>query len=270
MATTQVILLDAVVENLASSEIQVYASSSIQDVVEQFGVSVTTTNEFGTPIVYSVVSPETIVSTATFGTSQLNTFLTLQSIQSTVQFGDSQPQLQIVILEDTDIDSTLAFGTSSVNLSIKPNSIQNAEAFGTHKLISKIIPDAIESTLEFGNLKTVMQITNVPLPGIESTVEIPNPNVVKVIGPLSINSTESFGINNIIDNIHRLLVYKDDNLSKVGENDAVVIAGGIRMNPSSTVANTAASGEAELPQAPVGFISININGTDYKVPYYNS
>ena len=73
-----------------------------------------------------------------------------------------------------------------------------------------------------------------------------------------------------IDNIHRLLVFKDDNISKIGENDATVVAGGIRVNPSSAVSETAVSGSATLPNNPVGFISVNIGGTDYLMPYYNA
>jgi hypothetical protein len=51
---------------------------------------------------------------------------------------------------------------------------------------------------------------------------------------------------------------------------AVVIAGGIRVNPSSAVSATAVSGSATLPNNPVGFISVNIGGTDYLMPYYNA
>lgn len=55
-----------------------------------------------------------------------------------------------------------------------------------------------------------------------------------------------------------------------GENDAVVIAGGIRINPSIAISETAISGSATLPNNPVGFISVNIGGTDYLMPYYNA
>ena len=115
-----------------------------------------------------------------------------------------------------------------------------------------------------------MEITNVPFPSIESTLIIPQPNVLKVIGPLGIGSTESVGVSSFVDNIHRLLVFKDDNISKIGENDAAVISGGIRLNPASTASNTATSGSSSLPEAPVGFLSVNIGGVDYKIPYYNS
>jgi hypothetical protein len=40
--------------------------------------------------------------------------------------------------------------------------------------------------------------------------------------------------------------------------------------PSSAVSETAVSGNAILPNNPVGFISVNIGGTDYLMPYYNA
>jgi len=90
------------------------------------------------------------------------------------------------------------------------------------------------------------------------------------IAPLGIAPTNNFGTATFIDNIHRLLVFKNDNISKVGENDAVVIAGGIRINPASVISETATSGNATLPNNPVGFMSVNINGRDYLMPYYNA
>jgi hypothetical protein len=115
-----------------------------------------------------------------------------------------------------------------------------------------------------------MEIEDVPFPSITSTVVIPNPTIKLYLNPLSIATTVNFGTAGFIDNIHRLLVFKDDNISKVGENDAVVIAGGIRVNPSSAISGTATSGSATLPNNPVGFISVNIGGTDYLMPYYNA
>ena len=115
-----------------------------------------------------------------------------------------------------------------------------------------------------------MEIDDVPFPSITSTVVIPNPSVRFNINPLSIATTASFGVAGFIDNIHRLLVFKDDNISKIGENDATVIAGGIRVNPSSAISGTATPGSATLPNNPVGFISVNIGGTDYLMPYYNA
>jgi hypothetical protein len=47
------------------------------------------------------------------------------------------------------------------------------------------------------------------------------------------------------------------------------VAGGIRINPSIQKTVEASSGQATLPSNPVGFISVNIDGRDYKIPYYN-
>jgi hypothetical protein len=115
-----------------------------------------------------------------------------------------------------------------------------------------------------------MQIRDVPFPSIESTLVIPDPAMRRPVAPLGIASTNNFGTATFIDNIHRLLVFKNDNISKVGENDAVVIAGGIRINPSSVLSETATSGNATLPSNPAGFMSVNINGRDYLMPYYNA
>ena len=56
----------------------------------------------------------------------------------------------------------------------------------------------------------------------------------------------------------------------MGDNDAGVIAGQIRLNPASTASNTASFGSADLPSNPEGFLSVNIAGRDYKIPYYNT
>lgn len=37
-----------------------------------------------------------------------------------------------------------------------------------------------------------------------------------------------------------------------------------------TSSTTATAGSGTLPAAPVGFINITVNGTSYKVPYYNT
>lgn len=178
------------------------------------------------------------------------------------------------VVEDLShsILSTVAFGTD-VNIisSISANSIVSTIAVGQPKLNFIIDYPSIEPTVQFGGFTQLnMEIDPVPLPEMASTLVMPDPSVRFVIGPLGIASTESLGVGSIIDNIHRLLAFKDDNISKIGENDAAVIAGGIRLNPASTTSNTATSGDGTLPEAPVGFMSVNIGGRDYKIPYYNS
>lgn len=178
------------------------------------------------------------------------------------------------VIEDLShsIVSTIEFSTDTTFISsLGANSIVSTIAVGQPKLNFIIDYPSIEPTVQFGGFTQLnMEIDPVPLPEMASTLVIPDPSVRFVIGPLGIASTESLGVGNIIDNIHRLLAFKDDNISKIGENDAAVIAGGIRLNPASTTSNTATSGDGTLPEAPVGFMSVNIGGRDYKIPYYNS
>ena len=189
-----------------------------------------------------------------------NTLLSAQQDTSIIQFIDTN---------DRAIDSTVEIPNTSVVPLIAPQSVTTQNSFGTPKLNSILYADSYESALAFGTSKINMKIDDVPFPSITSTVVIPNPSVKFIIKPLSIATTVNFGTASFIDNIHRLLVFKNDNISKVGENDAVVIAGGIRINPSSTVSGTATSGSATLPNNPAGFMSVTIGGIDYLMPYYN-
>jgi hypothetical protein len=266
----QVIQLDGIISEVQNDQIQVYSTTTVVQLSDQLDNAIDPTVVVAEPQLNFILYPNALVSTEAFGTSQLDQFITLQSIQSTVVFGDAEPQLNIVVTDE--IESELVFGTSSVNFKLFAESTTTQNAFETdHQLNFIAFPNALESTLAFGNFTQLnMEITNVPFPSIESTLIIPQPNVLKVIGPLSIAPTESLGIASFVDNIHRILVFKDDNISKIGENDAAVIAGGIRMNPATTASNTASSGESSLPESPVGFLSVNVGGVDYKIPYYNS
>jgi hypothetical protein len=267
---SRVIQLDAILSQTQNDAIQVYSANSIVQVIDTFDYAIDSVNLYGTPELFVQIHPSSTDSSLAFGTAQLNQIIFVESTESTVVFGDAEPQLNIVVTDE--IESELVFGTSSVNFKLFAESTTTQNAFETdHQLNFIAFPNALESTLAFGNFTQLnMEITNVPFPSIESTLIIPQPNVLKVIGPLGIGSTESVGVSSFVDNIHRLLVFKDDNISKIGENDAAVISGGIRLNPASTASNTATSGSSSLPEAPVGFLSVNIGGVDYKIPYYNS
>ena len=170
------------------------------------------------------------------------------------------------------IFSTANFGNSTLALQLTANSIDSTVQFSVdNRVLPAIGPISIASTALFGwdDPLLNMQILDVPTPEISSTVIIPNPNVLKVIGPLGVATTVNFGLPVFTDSIHRLLIFKNDNITKVGNTDAVIVAGGIRINPSVAKSETAQSGNATLPSNPVGFISINIDGNDYKIPYYN-
>jgi hypothetical protein len=199
----------------------------------------------------------------------------VSTIQNTeLQTYSSNTITEVVDDLDYAINSTLSFDNPSLT-SIFVSNANSVDSTATisndHVLNFKIYPVALSSTAIFGwdDPLLNMEIVDVPTPEISSTVIIPNPNVLKVIGPLGIATTVNFGLPLFTDSIHRLLIFKDDNITKVGNTDAVVVAGGIRINPSIAKSETAQSGSATLPSNPVGFISVNIDGNDYKIPYYN-
>ena len=253
------------VENV---QIQTYQSSTIQQVIDSLDLSITSGLAFGTHDLFVQIRPESTESTLVFGSSQLNSIIYAQSAESTLSFG-SVGNLNFTVNVNS-VNSELTIGNISVIQFVSPESVTLQNSFGTPQLNYTVYSNSYESAIAFGVPQINMEIDDVPFPSITSTVVIPNPSVRFNINPLSIATTASFGVAGFIDNIHRLLVFKDDNISKIGENDATVIAGGIRVNPSSAISGTATSGSATLPNNPVGFISVNIGGTDYLMPYYNA
>jgi hypothetical protein len=233
-------------------------------------------NLFGLAQVNSIIYANTITATTAFGTAQFiynQNILLSDRIEALsiypIQNYASTTISNVIATLDYSIASSLAFGIDEVEFLIYPNSIGTGVAFGSAFISRNLTTNSINSTLEFGTSRINMGITNVPFPSITSTLVIPQPSVKYVIRPLSIATTANFGTAQFIDNIHRLLVFKDGNISKIGDNDAGVIAGRIRVNPASTVGTDATSGSATLPSNPVGFLSVNINGSDYRIPYYN-
>ena len=252
------------VENVT---IQVYQSSTIQQGIDAFDRSIASGLAFGVSNLFFQIHPDSTESTLAFGSSQLNSIIYAESVESTLTFGSENLNFIVTV---NSVNSALSFGTLSIVPLIAPQSVTTQNSFGTPQLNYILYSNSYESALAFGTPQINMEIEDVPFPSITSTVVISNPSVKYIIKPLSIATTANFGTASFIDNIHRILVFKDDNISKVGENDAVVIAGGIRVNPSSAVSATAVSGSATLPNNPVGFISVNIGGTDYLMPYYNA
>ena len=267
MANNQVIQLDGILENVQNTQLQTESSNTIIQLSDRLDYAIDSTIEFGSPRTIFIAYPNAVESALVFGTTQLNTTIYATSVESTVSFGDNLPQFKIAI-NSTVNEQT--FGTAQLNSTIFINSVESVAEVSQPNVRPAISPVSIASAEAFGNLQINMQIEDVPFPSIESTLVVSNPSVRFVIGPLGIAPTNNFGTATFIDNIHRLLVFKDDNISKVGENDAVVIAGGIRINPSSAVSETATSGSATLPNNPVGFMSVNIGGKDYLMPYYNA
>lgn len=254
------------VENV---QIQTYQSSTIQQVIDSLDLSIVSGLVFGeVSNLFVQIRPNSTESTLAFGSSQLNSIIYAESAESTLSFG-SVGNLNFTVNVNS-VNSELTIGDFSVIQFVSPESVTIQNSFGTPKLNYILYSNSYESAIAFGVPQINMEIEDVPFPSITSTVVIPNPSVRFNINPLSIATTASFGVAGFIDNIHRLLVFKDDNISKIGENDATVVAGGIRVNPSSAVSATASSGSSVLPNNPVGFISVNIGGTDYLMPYYNA
>ena len=267
MANNQVIQLDGILSDVQNTQLQTESSNTIVQLSDRYDYAIDSALDFGTLTTIFITYPDAVESTLAFGTSQLNTTIYATSVESTVSFGDSLPKLSIAV-NSTVNEQT--FGTLQINSTLYANSVESVAEVSQPNVRPAIGPVSIASSEAFGTIQFNMQIDDVPFPSIESTLVVPNPSVRFVIGPLGIAPTNNFGTATFIDNIHRLLVFKDDNISKVGENDAVVIAGGIRVNPASAVSETATAGSATLPSNPVGFVSVNIGGRDYLMPYYNA
>ena len=161
----QVIQLDGIISEVQNDQIQVYSTTTVVQLSDQLDNAIDPTVVVAEPQLNFILYPNALVSTEAFGTSQLDQFITLQSIQSTIAFGDTEPQLNIVADE---IESELVFGISSVNFKLFAESTTTQNAFETdHQLNFIAFPNALESTLAFGNFTQLnMEITNVPFPSI--------------------------------------------------------------------------------------------------------
>jgi len=265
----QSLFLSDVLLAVENAQIQTVQSATIQQVINDLDLSIVSGLAFGEiNNLFVQIRPNSTESTLAFGSSQLNSIIYAESAESTVSFG-SVGNLNFTVNVNS-VNSELTIGDFSVIQFVSPESVTIQNSFGTPKLNYILYSNSYESAITFGVPQINMEIDDVPFPSISSTLVISQPSVRFNINPLSIATTVNFGTASFIDNIHRLLVFKDDNISKIGENDATVIAGGIRVNPSSAVSATASSGSSVLPNNPVGFISVNIGGTDYLMPYYNA
>ena len=264
----QNLYLSDVLFAVENAQIQTLQSATIQQVINDLDLSIVSGLDFGVSNLFVQIHPNSTESTLAFGSSQLNSIIYAESAESTLSFG-SVGNLNFTV-NINSVNSALTIGDFSIIPLVSPESVTIQNSFGTSKLNYILYPNSYESVLAFGTPQINMEIDDVPFPSITSTVVIPNPSIRFNINPLSIATTVNFGTAGFIDNIHRLLVFKDDNISKIGENDATVVAGGIRVNPSSAISGTATAGSASLPNNPVGFISVNIGGTDYLMPYYNA
>jgi hypothetical protein len=255
-------------------------------------------NQFGTTALNLTINPTSVIAINTFGTNVLNLSIKPVSLNSGATFGTTILKLSINLSQDIQISrvqntplqayattsiqdvsdqfdglvSTNSFGYTTFGYTFKqtivPNSITDGttNSFGVPKLNEKIEDTSILSTVTFGNAQLNQKIDQPT--SITTTAVVPNPNVRRSMKPTTIDSTASFGLSEL-KQYHRTLIFKDDNISKVGPNDAVVVAGGIRINPSGHIAVSANSGPYVMPSGPAGFISININGSNFLMPYFN-
>ena len=157
-------------------------------------------NLFGLAQVNSIIYANTITATAAFGTAQ---FIYNQN----VLLGDKIEALSIYPIQnyasttisdviaslDYSIASNLAFGTEELEFTIYLNSVDTEVAFGSAFISRNLTTNSIDSTVEFGTLQLNMEIEDVPFPSIASTLVIPQPRVIPIIGPLSIATTANFG-----------------------------------------------------------------------------
>lgn len=178
------------------------------------------------------------------------------AITATTAFG--VPEGVIHIEGSGGIASTVAFGTSKTVIDITiDNGIAPTIAFGDGEgvLFIEEVGD-IASTSTVGDIQFVSLLiggANKDVGGIASTATIPTDGGFQ-------------------GGIFRALIYKEGEISGIGSTESMFISGGIRVNPASRVSLSATSGansNITVPTNPVGFVSINIQGTDYKIPYFN-
>lgn len=193
----------------------------------------------------------------------------LISIPSTVIFSINQLDLNLVV---PSIETTTTVEAVEVISNIDVDSITSTASFSQdHEVLNFVVLDSVEPTTAFG-----LSNFNLFL-GLESIQEINtfDENVlVLYIGQegtnlLEIEPTTSFGTPSFGGFVQRVLIFKDDNIAKIGTADAVEVVNGIVMNPSSLNSSSATAGQSTLPNNPEGFILVTINGTNYKIPYYN-
>jgi len=217
--------------------------------------------------------PAAVVSITTL----LETFITENSgdIPSTITFSSDYDLNRFITFVDSTISaaanteiSVVANNTIANTVFFLPN-LQDTVFSDDNEVIHIIRPNSIQSTLLFGDEEQLKFQLFILDQGVDSTLAIGTANVFVSTGPQPIESNVTFGDFDRPRPVHRSLIFKDDNITKLGNNDDVEIASGIVIQSSQQVSNTATSGENNLPDNPVGFVKITIDGVEYKMPYYN-
>ena len=188
-------------------------------------VTIQPTAEFGQSQINFIVDPESIASTEVFGVNQLNNLFNIPSIDPTVAFGDVQ-QLEVFF----------NFTLQSVN---------PTTAFGNDTNLDRFLTQADNQS-------------------ISSTALVAEPTTFISIGPSPVVLENQFGPPSINRPVHRSLIFKNDNITKLGQDDDVEIASGIVVRTGTAVLNGATT-----PNTAAGFVTVVINGTDFKMPFFN-
>lgn len=161
------------------------------------------------------------------------------------------------------IFSSLVFGgDEELSFIFDLPSLPSTLNFETPQVVAIISAPTIASTLTFGGTEDLDFAFN--LPSIDSTTSFGTTFVFVSIGPASTVLTNTFGLPSIPRVVHRSLIFKDDNISKLGNDDDVEIASGIVIH-SGTQTFTGNT----LPEATAGYVLVTINGVDYKMPFFN-
>lgn len=224
---------------------------------------------------FTTVEAEGIVSTVAFGVPENVIHIeSQQGIASTVAFGTPDVNDLLTIGDGNGITSTVAFSNDAeIKQTITDTgAIASTETLSTDAEVSQRIFEvgAIASTVAFGILEKQIAIED-PNSITSTVVFSTNASVRPLIRPTSIESTVAISEDGGFQGgIFRALIYKDGEISGIGSAESMFVAGGIRVNPASRISTSASSGSETLPSNPVGFISVNINGTDFKMPYYNT
>ena len=230
MANTQIIYIDAPILAFSNTEI----------------------SEFGDTIItnFEADNSGTIATSIVFSTDQsLDRFITF--IAPTIEGASSE-----IISEYADQTiGDAVFYFPDFQETIVSNDAQVLPVIGIQ---------SIESTLTFGDEEQFKLNLSIVDQGVASTVTFGTANVFISIGATSTQSTVSFGLPVRKNPVHRSLIYKNDNITKLGTEDDVEIASGIVVQTS-----TAKLSGNTTPGTAAGFIIVTIDGTDYKMPFFN-
>lgn len=224
-------------------------------------------------------------------TIDLNTIISpflSNSIQSTLSFGiadfisENDRSINTSVLFSNDIslnrfiDFDIQFIEDIITQQVTPylpelilnigtaasRSILSTAIVSSLNVVPVIAPATIPSTLVVNTDKELNIAFDAPSIGVSTQIGLQE--VFVSIGATSTVLTTSFGLPSIPRVVHRSLIFKDDNISKLGNDDDVEIASGIVIH-SGTQTFTGNT----LPEATAGYVLVTINGVDYKMPFFN-